>query len=53
MASQTVPPPPAFQYSAEGSQVSAARAMASFSKGLEGSPGTVYQRQAISPVSTS
>ena len=39
MASQTVPPPPSFHHSPL--QVLAAIAIALFSNGLDGSPGTV------------
>ena len=45
-----VPPPPASQYFPLGSQVFAARAMASFSNGSFGFPGTVYQRHFCAPV---
>ncbi len=45
IVSHAVPPPPASQYRALGSQVLAARAIDSSSNGLAGSPGTVNQRQ--------
>ncbi|MNS79033.1 hypothetical protein D3C72_1126720 [compost metagenome] len=48
--SQAVPPPPASQYLPLGSQVLAARAIDSSSKGLLGSPGTTNQRHFWSPV---
>ena len=50
IVSQAVPPPPASHHLTDGSQVLAALAMASFSNGLDGSPGTVNQRQRCSPV---
>ena len=43
------PPPPSFHHSPF--QVLAAISMALFSKGSEGSPGTVWNRHSILPVS--
>ena len=53
IVSHAVPPPPDSQYFPLGSHVLAARAIEASSKGLEGSPGTVNQRQRWAPVSVS
>jgi peptide/nickel transport system substrate-binding protein len=48
-----IAPPPLAQYLPAGSHVLAAAAIDSSSNGFDGSPGTVNQRQAWSPVSAS